>query len=231
MQEQWRPIPGFEGHYEASDLGQVRSVERAVCSHADRRIRIFKGRILKQELQANNPVHRSGGYYVVKLSKNGICSKHYVHSLVLKAFIGPCPEGQECLHGNDIRTDNRLENLSWDTHQANVQDTHVRGRYRNHNAEKTHCHRGHAFDEANTIIRPTGRSCLECRRLNERARYHGNKGNPTKQVKHDATHCQRGHLFDEANTYIRPNGKRNCRKCKRFGENAWYHRQKDYRKS
>lgn len=45
-----------------------------------------------------------------------------VHTLVLEAFVGPCPEGMECCHANDIGTDNNLTNLRWDTHKSNIED-------------------------------------------------------------------------------------------------------------
>jgi hypothetical protein len=225
MQEQWRPIPGYEGHYEISDLGQVRSIDRLV-DRGNRRMRL-KGRILKPEQRCPD-----GGriYYVVKLSKDGIVSKWYVHILVLTIFRGECPEGQEGCHNNGISTDNRLENLRWDTHIANVHDAIEHGTFRSirsYNGDKTHCHRGHPFDEINTKIRPEGRACRECARINERARYRRREPVQLKDRDHPNTHCPRGHLFDEANTYVRPNGKWNCIKCRRLAANAWYRRQKD----
>lgn len=162
--ERWRPVVGYEEHYEVSNQGQVRSVDRRVVTSDDRRIIPVQGRILRPEIRH--------GYHVVNLSKGGVRAKFYVHRLVLVAFRGEPEPGAECCHYNDVRDDNRLENLRWDTHAANVGDSVIRGRHRSHNREKTHCKRGHPFDEANTVIRPTGRGCLECRRMNERARYH-----------------------------------------------------------
>ncbi len=165
--EQWLAIPGFEGYYEVSDQGRVRSVRRAVVSHSDSRTRIFKGRVLSPELR--------NGYHVVHLSREGVTSKHYVHRLVLTAFIGEPEDGAECCHNNDVRTDNRLENLRWDSHLENVADCHQHGRYRNPNIGNSHCRRGHPFDKANTILSPEGRRCRECRRIRERARYEQRK--------------------------------------------------------
>jgi hypothetical protein len=166
----WRPVAGYEGHYEVSNLGEVRSLERKVISHDDGRIRTFKARILRPELRH--------GYHVVNLSKDGDRAKFYVHRLVLLAFRGEPEPGAECCHCNGIRDDNRLQNLRWDTHLSNVQDAITSGTYHfigDYNGNKTHCKRGHPFDEANTIVRPTGRGCRKCVRLMERARYHKKK--------------------------------------------------------
>jgi hypothetical protein len=62
------------------------------------------------------------GYLMTSLSKNGIKELKKVHRLVAEVFIGPCPKGMECCHNNGIRTDNRLENLRWDTRKNNMID-------------------------------------------------------------------------------------------------------------
>lgn len=77
----------------------------------------------------------------------GIGGKRYfVHSLVLEAFVGPCPEGFECNHKDRNRSDNRLENLEWVTHQDNCRNTsshdRVEAQGRTHyyeDARKAHC--------------------------------------------------------------------------------------------
>lgn len=171
MDETWLPIPGFEGYYEVSDLGRVRSLPRLVTRGHGRHMNL-KGRVLKPQFRPNT------GYYGVGLCVEGKSQNYYVHRLVLMAFRGLPEPGQEGCHENDIRTDNRLENLRWDSHLANVGDAIDRGRHRcigSYNRSKTHCDRGHPFDETNTHIRPTGRSCKECRRLKERERYHASK--------------------------------------------------------
>lgn len=166
--ENWLPILDYENLYDVSDLGRVRSVTHSVTSHSDGRERVFRGRILKHELR--------NGYPTVGLSKNGIVTKFYVHYLVLRTFRGEPLPGQEACHGpDDDRTNVRLDNLRWDTHKSNVHDCLDHGRHRSHNGEKTRCDRGHPFDEANTIIRPEGRSCRKCKLMMERERYHRNK--------------------------------------------------------
>jgi len=66
-------------------------------------------------------------YLQVCLYQNRKASHKLVHRLVLETFIGPCPEKMECCHNNGIRTDNRLENLRWDTRSNNHKDAIKKG--------------------------------------------------------------------------------------------------------
>lgn len=160
--ERWLPIPGFEGHYEVSDHGRVRSLDRVVIDKQGTRRRKFKGRMLK-------PQRVYTGYDVVGLSKDGKPRDWYIHRLVLMAFCGPPAPGAEGCHNNDIRSDNRLENLRWDTHLNNVRDAVKRDRMKNPARDKTHCKRGH---ELGKRIPGRRRRCIICRRYLERVRYH-----------------------------------------------------------
>lgn len=137
--EDWQAIPGYEGLYEASSLGRIRSP------------RI----ILKQRL--NNM-----GYPVVELSKNGRSRESLVHRQVIAAFKGAAPAGLECRHLNGDSTDNRIENLEWGTRSENTVDQVVHGTHRN--TSKTHCPHGHEFTAENTYIQPSngGRLCRAC---------------------------------------------------------------------
>lgn len=121
--EDWKPAVGYEGIYEVSDLGRVRSLDRTVTiSNGRQRQRL--GRVLKLGV--------SGKYKVVMLSDaNGCHVTHKVHRLVLAAFVGP-GEGIDGCHNNGNGLDNRLENLRWDTRSGNEKDklrhgTHNRG--------------------------------------------------------------------------------------------------------
>ncbi len=74
----------------------------------------------------------AAGYRRVSLYRDGESSPHNVCVLVLTAFVGPCPTGQEARHGNGNRTDDRIDNLSWGTRKQNAEDrvlhgTQVRG--------------------------------------------------------------------------------------------------------
>lgn len=117
MKEQWKPIPGWEGLYEASDAGRVRSLGRA---RPNRRpsSRGYGPRILKQ-CKAKGP----GGYYMVWLSRNGESRTNLVHRLVLLAFVGPAPAGTEGCHIDCDSTNNALTNLRWGTKLENAADT------------------------------------------------------------------------------------------------------------
>jgi hypothetical protein len=67
------------------------------------------------------------GHLVVRICTNGIKRAFGVHRLVLEVFLGPCPPGMECCHGDGNPTNNVLGNLRWDTHQANVQEAYDQG--------------------------------------------------------------------------------------------------------
>lgn len=148
--EKWKTIPGYEGRYEVSDLGSVRSLDRK-----DTRGRRRKGRVMSLRRQPS-------GHLTVSLC-NGQQRSFPVHRLVLLAFVGPCPDGMEACHENDVPDDNRLANLRWDTRSANVMDSVRNGLH--FMASKTSCPQGHPYTEENTYTYPTGRrACHECRR-------------------------------------------------------------------
>lgn len=169
--ETWKPIPGYEGLYEVSDHGRVRSLDRRYI-RADGIATRRRGRILK-------PVMNGSSKHQVYLCAPGEKQKpQLVHRLVLTAFVGPCPEGMEACHSNDVPTDNRLANLRWDTRSANMNDRVRNGR--DPQANKTHCPQGHEYSHENTYIAPSGRrSCRVCRR-EAGARYA--KRNPEKMA-------------------------------------------------
>ena len=119
MIELWRPIPDYEGFYEAGDLGNIRSVDRRV-RYSNGSIRLQKGRVLKQSLN-------TGGYYIVALSLNGQPLTKPVHRLVLTTFKGPGLEGHDCCHNDGNKQNNLLLNLRWDTRSGNMGDKKLHG--------------------------------------------------------------------------------------------------------
>lgn len=150
--ESWLPIPGYEGCYEVSNLGRVRSLPRNTTF----------GRILAQDI-----LH--AGHRRVTLYRDGRRSRIFVHRLVLLAFVGPCPEGMECRHLNGDSADNRLANLTYGTRSENTLDDVRHGKHRN--ARKTHCIRNHEYTPENTYVGPDGsRKCRTCAREDDRKR-------------------------------------------------------------
>lgn len=155
--ETWKPVVGYEGYYEVSDHGNVRSVDRTV-QRSDGVVQRFKGHLRKPQVD-------EFGYLRISLRKDGKSHHFRVHRLVLEAFVGPCPEGTEACHGDGDRSNNRLENLRWDTKSENQYD---RVRHGNHcHALKTHCPRGHALEAPNLVpsaAKKGLRGCLACQR-------------------------------------------------------------------
>lgn len=167
--EKWKPVVGWEGLYEVSDQGRVRSLDREVetSNRHGPCVQKLKGRELK-------PWAVRTGHLQVNLSRKGQVSAHYVHRLVLEAFRGTCPPGHEACHYDDDPSNNRLENLRWGTSSENSLDMVRNG---NHNmARKTHCPKGHDYDVENTYVGPDGkRYCRACNRARLRARRARNK--------------------------------------------------------
>jgi len=157
--ETWRPVFGFEGFYEVSDAGRVRSLDRIVAAGRAKR-RIHRGRIL-------SPGHDVFGYPIVNLSANGQTNMRKIHRLVLEAFVSPRPHLMEACHGDGNPTNNRLENLRWDTRSENRRDAVRHGTYRNGSEKKTACPRGHDYVAPNLVPahqRLGHRGCLACAR-------------------------------------------------------------------
>lgn len=98
--EIWKPIKGYEAFYQVSNFGRIKST-------------IFS----KHKIRKLMP-HRDG-YNNIVLRKNKVASSHLIHRLVAIAFL-PNPEGKpQVNHINGIKTDNRLENLEWNTYSEN----------------------------------------------------------------------------------------------------------------
>jgi len=118
--EQWRPVPQWEGFYEVSDQGRVRSLDRVVTMINGSQ-RLHKGRL-------RTPVqNKKTRYYGVIFYRDGKPAAYAIHRLVLLTFAGAPSPGQEACHCNGKRTDNRLSNLRWDTRSANHADKLLHG--------------------------------------------------------------------------------------------------------
>jgi HNH endonuclease/NUMOD4 motif len=157
--ETWLPVVGYEGLYEVSDHGWVRSLPRLA----------FDGnRWLKGKLLSPTRIGTGGRYYFrVKLWRDGVERPVRVHHLVLEAHVGPRPAGLHGLHWDDDPLNNHVSNLRWGTDAENQRDTTRNGN--NHNANKTRCPRGHEYTPENTYVSRKGkRNCRACARANQR---------------------------------------------------------------
>lgn len=110
--EVWKPITGWEGLYDVSDLGRVRSLLRVVLK-SNGRVMTVNERVLK--LQRHN-----AGYACCTLSRDACLQSYLVHSLVAAAFIGPRPDGREVNHKDADKKNNRASNLEYATGLENV---------------------------------------------------------------------------------------------------------------
>ena len=162
--EQWRPIPGYEGHYEVSDQGRVRSLPRIVTDK--------NGRSWHRPGQMKTVSPRYDGYAVTMLSKNGKRRVARLNMILLEAFVGPRPTGFHACHNDGDCTNNALSNLRWDSLAENNRDMVRHGVH--NNASKTHCPSGHKYTPENTYVlpsRPDARYCRTCRKIQGREAY------------------------------------------------------------
>lgn len=144
---EWRPVPDYPD-YLVSDEGEVVRHTGGQGATA--------GRVLK-------PYRNKRGYCSVSLYQGNSGRRRYVHHLVLTAFVGPCPEGMEACHGNDIKDDNRLSNLRWDTHSENHKDRVRLGNYIRPERDNSVCRNGlHAMTDDNITMDRGWRLCSAC---------------------------------------------------------------------
>lgn len=115
--ERWADIAGFEGSYQVSDQGRLRSLDREITNPASGGSYVITGQIL-------NPRRDSDGYAITELWKNGRSTTIKAHRLVLLAFVGRPPSRFVADHIHGQRDDNRLENLRWVSVGANVRNRH-----------------------------------------------------------------------------------------------------------
>ena len=105
MIEEWRPIEGYEGLYEVSNTGQVRSLDRYV-EYSNGQIHLHKGKVL-------SPAKDPDGYLKVVLNCNRKCKIITVHRLVAKAFIPNLDNLPQINHKDEDKTNNNVDNLEW----------------------------------------------------------------------------------------------------------------------
>jgi hypothetical protein len=120
--EEWREIPGYEGLYEASTEGRIRSLPRKTL-HYTGKVIVRGGRML-------NGCVTPRGYVKVSLCVAGRVKGEHIHSLVAATFIGPRPLGLLVRHFDGNPANNRLENLLYGTGAENMADAAAHGTLR-----------------------------------------------------------------------------------------------------
>lgn len=166
-----------------------------------------------------------GGYGVYKFQGKN----QKAHRVAWQLANGPVPDGLKVLHecDNPACCNATGGHLFLGTQDDNMKDMAAKGRGKGrdqgaHQAKKTHCPKGHPYDEENTIVTVTksggvGRTCRECGREAQR-RYQEKKrrGEPVGVPK---THCPQGHPYDDMNTHWY-DGRRYCRACHKERSNG-----------
>ena len=155
--EEWRDIPGYEGYYQVSNHGEVRSLPRVVIRKDGKKMPL-KGKTLRSFLDKD-------GYPRVNLRKVGAITQHPVHRLVLLAFLGGCPDGMQVLHGDGNPANNVISNLKYGSASENGRDSVRHGTHRN--TRKSECPRGHVLEGRNLMpsaLKNDNRDCLACNR-------------------------------------------------------------------
>ena len=118
MKEIWKSIKDYEGYYEVSNLGKIRSLDRTikqVCSKDKTKYQYnkYKGKLIKPSLI-------NSGYYIVSLCKNKHYRKYLVHRLVAEAFLGHSILETQVNHKDENKLNNNLSNLEWCTPSYNL---------------------------------------------------------------------------------------------------------------
>ena len=139
--EEWGPVVGFEGRYEVSSLGRVKS--------------LLRDKELKPDLISGKRPQ------VTLYSSEGVRVRFRVGTLVLRAFKGGPPEGKPwVLHWDDNPANNALVNLRWGSPSENTRDSVRNGTH--FGAARVQCKWGHPFDLKNTAYYRGKRNCREC---------------------------------------------------------------------
>ena len=170
MDESWRPVLGYEGLYEVSDQGRVRSVGREVMRSNGRKHTVAP--------KVRKPAKMPKGHLRVTLIRDAELQTFTVHGLVLTAFRGERPHGAVTRHLNGDPSDNRLVNLEWGTGSQNQYDAVAHGAH--YLSSKTHCIRGHRLEAPNLVRVPGRRVCRACRREHDSSRHDGRPFDPKR---------------------------------------------------
>jgi hypothetical protein len=126
LDEKWLSVVDYEGHYEVSSFGRVRSIDRT-----DSYGRFRRGRVLK-------PGRNPKGYLAINLCLGGGRRTGFIHVLVARAFIGPRPQGMEVNHKDGVKANNHACNLEYATPKQNMEHAAANGLLRHNRGEAHH---------------------------------------------------------------------------------------------
>lgn len=123
MKEIWKDIKDFEGYYQVSSLGRVRSLTRTIVEKNTGKSYILQGKILKER-------HMPNGYIQACLCKKSKYTYRYVHRLVAEAFISNPNNLKQVNHIDCVKTNNNISNLEWCNHFNNSQHAAKNGLFK-----------------------------------------------------------------------------------------------------
>jgi len=117
--EEWKDVDGYEGIYQVSSMGNIRSLDRKITQfcHKNYFTRNMNGRTIKSKTQ-------NSGYEIVWLSKNGNVRAFTVHRIALVAFTGFTPIGLDINHIDGDKRNNKIENIEWCSKSENIKHSY-----------------------------------------------------------------------------------------------------------
>lgn len=115
-QEIWKPIKDYEGLYEVSNLGRIKSLSRSFYSFGYGKNK----KLCQKKERIRSPQINENGYCRIMLSNNGVNKTHIVHRLVLSAFVENPHNKEDVNHIDGVKTNNVLSNLEWATRSENM---------------------------------------------------------------------------------------------------------------
>lgn len=223
---------GYEGCYEVSDYGRVRSLDRWTrCGNRGHGQKLQQGRVL-------SPItSKRDGRRRVTLSVNQQKKLRTIAPMVLEAFVEPRPTpDMDCCHGDGNPAHDMLGNLRWDTKKANHADSVRHGT--SLRANQTHCKWGHELAAPNLTDNPRGRTCRACADTRGWARHRGIPTGDQRWLaeadrryalittgRYDKTprpNCPRSHILTAPNLVSRVSG-RVCLTCSNTRAWAFYY--------
>lgn len=111
MQEEWRDVIGYEGYYQVSSIGRIKSLKRKVCNNTGLRE-------IKEQIMVN--IADKYGYMCITLSKNRNIKTIKIHRLVAMAFIENPNNLPQVNHIDENKSNNNVSNLEWCTQKYNI---------------------------------------------------------------------------------------------------------------